>query len=180
MTLPFIRITHADVVQLLLDEMKIYEKEPKFDEDLTSEHERWLVDVKFKKPVFVTRYPQKVKSFYMPLINETNEESRGIKHVDNFDLLVPETGELVGGSMRIHDYDELEQRINELSLDKKQLDFYIKLRENGTIPHGGWGMGFERFVKMVTGVPSVKDCVSFPFYIGCGTKDDSSIIKSDM
>jgi aspartyl/asparaginyl-tRNA synthetase len=96
------------------------------------------------------------------------DEDLSSEHVDSYDLLVPNVGELVGGSRRIHDLAELESRITELGIDRVPLEFYIALRRDGTVPHGGWGWGHERFVKMLTGAPSVKDCVAFPFYVGCG------------
>ena len=91
-----------------------------------------------------------------------------MEHVDSFDILVPEVGELVGGSQRIHEFDLLMERIIELGLDLKPLEFYIKLRQMGTVPHGGMGMGLERLIKFITGAPSVKDCVAFPRFIGSG------------
>lgn len=165
---PFTRITHAEAVTMMQAEPSgTFLAIPQYDEDLSSEHENWLT-AKYDRPVFVARYPKKVKSFYMPVILETVEESYGVEHVDSYDLLVPNVGELVGGSRRIHDLAELETRITELDIDRTPLEFYIALRRDGTVPHGGWGWGHERFVKMLTGAPSVKDCVAFPFYVGCG------------
>lgn len=168
-TKPFAQITHSEAVTMMQAQKDgTFLHVPDYNEDLSTEHELWLVDEVFKRPTFVMKYPKAVKSFYMPIVQETYEESHGVQHVDSYDLLVPETGELVGGSARIFQLKELEDRIAELGLDRKPLEFYIKLREDGTIPHGGWGWGHERFVKMITGAPSVKDCVQFPFYIGCG------------
>lgn len=168
---PFIRITHADAVTMMLSEpTDTFLVLPKYDEDLSTEHENWLTE-KYKLPVFVSKYPKKVKSFYMPVVTESEEESHGVEHVDSYDLLVPDVGELVGGSRRIHDLAELEMRISELGLDRKPLEFYISLRKDGTVPHGGWGWGHERFVKLLAGVGSVKDCVPFPYYVGCGLKN---------
>lgn len=171
---PFVRITHANAVQFMLEdvEKKLVEfKElPSYDDDLGSEHERYLVDIKYKHPVIVMRYPKVVKAFYMPVVEELLEESHGIEHVDSFDILVPDVGELVGGSQRIHKLKDLEDRIDELRLDRKPLQFYIDLRKYGSVPHGGCGIGFERLVKFVTGTDSVKDCVQFPRYLECGKK----------
>jgi asparaginyl-tRNA synthetase len=164
---PFGIITHADSVEMMLkDETFQFETKPSFEEDLSSEHEHYILG-KFKCPVFVTKYPAKVKSFYMPVVEETPEESRGVQHVDCFDLLVPDVGELVGGSARIHSLEEMERRITELGLDRKPLEFYIDLRRQGSIPHGGMGLGVSRLVKLITGCESVKDCVPFPIYAGC-------------
>ena len=165
---PFIRKTHAECITILRNQKDIiFEEESLYDGDLASEHERYLVDIHFKSPVVVMRYPKKIKSFYMPIIKETEEESRGIEHVDSFDILVPGLGELVGGSQRIHDLQELENRITELGIDSESLDFYIDLRRKGTLPHGGMGLGIERFIKYITGVSSVRDCIPFPrYYMG--------------
>lgn len=159
----FVRTTHRKVVDLIKEEKTIIFKSiPEYDEDLSTEHEKFIVE-KYGCPVFVMRYPKKIKSFYMPVI----EAIDGIEYVDCFDLLVPDVGELVGGSQRIHKIEELESRIKELGLDRKPLEFYIDLRKNGTNPHGGMGMGFERLVKFVLGIDNIKDCVAFPKFIGC-------------
>jgi asparaginyl-tRNA synthetase len=169
--LPFI-ITHAEVVTMLIEDAKngivTFTDLPKYDKDLASEHEKYLTDIKYKHPVIVTKYPKIVKPFYAPVIIETKEESHGVEHVDSFDILVPCVGELVGGSQRIHKYDELIKRIDELGLDKKPLQFYIDLRKYGSVPHGGMGMGFERLISFITGASNVKDCVAFPKYMSCG------------
>ena len=169
---PFVRITHAQAVEMLLqdvaDKKVKFTSLPAYDDDMGSEHERYLVDVKYKLPVIVMRYPKVVKAFYMPVLQETLEESHGVEHVDSFDILVPDVGELVGGSQRIHKYDELVARIDELGLDKRQLQFYIDLRRYGSVPHSGMGLGVERLVKFITGAESVKDCVAFPRFLGSG------------
>ena len=178
-TEPFIRITHAQAVEMLLKDVadgKITFKElPSYTEDMGSEHERYLTDIKYSHPVIVQKYPKAVKAFYMPIVTETLEESHGVEHVDSFDILVPEVGELVGGSQRIHKLDELLERIDELQLDREPLEFYIDLRKYGSIPHGGMGMGFERLIKFVTGIDSVKDCIAFPRYLGSGKKHSEQI-----
>jgi asparaginyl-tRNA synthetase len=164
----FVRINHADVIDLLAAQpVGTFEVLPTYSDDLSGEHERWLTDTLYGLPVIVARYPKAVKSFYMPVILESFEESRGVEHVDSYDILLPDVGELVGGSRRIHDADELRQRISDLGIAVKPLEFYIRLRENGTVPHGGFGWGHERFVKGLTGAPSVKDVVQYPFFIGC-------------
>jgi asparaginyl-tRNA synthetase len=168
---PFIRATHANCIFILQQEQdkgRKFIEEPTFDGDLTSEHERFLVDEWFKHAVIVTRYPKKIKSFYMPVVKETDEESFGVEHVDSFDILMPGIGECVGGSMRITDSDELETRVKEAGLDQKPLEFYLETRRCGSCKHGGAGLGFERLIKFVTGVPSVRDCVAFPKYVESG------------
>ena len=169
LTNSFVRITHASAVELINSQDVL--PKMKYDEDLSSASEKYIVDY-YKMPVIVMKYPKNVKAFYMPVVNETFEESRGVEHVDSFDILVPDLGELVGGSKRIDNAEDLEKRIDELKLDRKPLEFYIELRKNGSIPHGGMGMGFERLVKFITGVYSVKECVAYPRYIGCNETND--------
>lgn len=164
---PFHRITHADAVTLMLSQpSEIFTKCPAYDDDLSSEHEKWIC-AHFDGPVIVMKYPKIVKAFYMPVVQETIEESHSVEHVDSFDILVDGV-ELVGGSARVWDYDELSKRIDELKMARKPLEYYLDLRKDGSIPHGGMGMGFERLVRLITGAPSVKDCVAFPRFIGCG------------
>ena len=118
--------------------------------------------------LLLTKFPKKVKSFYMKLVKETPEESCGVEHVDSFDILMPGIGEVVGGSSRITDSDELEARVKETGIDPKPLEFYLETRRCGSCPHGGMGLGFERLIKFVTGMPSVRDCVPYPRYVDCG------------
>jgi asparaginyl-tRNA synthetase len=167
----FAVITHAQAVELILQQPSgTFTELPSYDSDLSSEHERFLTDTYFQKPTIVRFYPKLIKAFYMPVIKETLEESHGVEHVDSFDILVPDVGELVGGSQRIDDYAELMTRISELGLDPEPLKFYTDLRKSGSIPHGGMGLGFERLVKFVTSAESVKDCVPYPRFIGSGKK----------
>lgn len=161
---PFVRITHTEVVTLLLGYADKFTSPPAYDDDMGSEHERYLTDVIFKHPVIVMGYPKKVKAFYMPII----DEGAPVEHVDSFDILVPEVGELVGGSARIDTVEELEHRITDLGMSKGPLEFYLDLRRCGSVPHGGMGMGFERLVKFVTGADSVKDCVAYPRFLKSG------------
>ena len=167
LTVNFPIITHVQAIDILLQHSEKFSVTPNYTDDLASEHEKFLTDEHFNVPVVITRYPKQVKAFYMPVVTETQEESHGIEHVDCFDILVPDVGELVGGSQRIHNYEELIDRIKELNLDSTSLNFYTDLRKMGSIPHGGMGLGFERLVKFITNVDNVKDCVSFPRYIGC-------------
>jgi len=167
----FATITHAQAVTLCLRQPEgTFNELPTYDGDLSSEHEKFLADIHFKRPTIIRFYPKKVKAFYMPVIPETIEESHNVEHVDSFDIIVPDVGELVGGSQRIHEYDELIKRIEELKIDHEPLKFYTDLRKSGSIPHGGMGMGLERLVKFITCAESVKDCVPYPRFIGCGKK----------
>lgn len=169
----FKQITHAEAIDIITTEYnerassskKQFDVLPTHKDDISSEHENFIVD-KFQGPVIVRKYPKHVKAFYMPVVEETLEESRGIEHVDSFDILVPGVGELVGGSQRIYKEKELLDRIEELGLEKEPLEFYIDMRRKGSLPHGGMGMGFERLVMFVTGAPTVKDCVAFPRFFG--------------
>jgi asparaginyl-tRNA synthetase len=170
---PFVRITHTQAVKILLEQHAItpFRSIPDYSDDLSSDHERWLVDEKFKHPVIVMGYPKKVKAFYMPLRKDSDEDIRdsgGIEHVDSFDILVPGVGELVGGSARIHNLAELIERIQECQLDPEPLQFYIDLRRKGTMPHGGMGLGFERLISLIVcpDACSVQDVTPFPrFYM---------------
>ena len=163
----FIQITHHDAVKMMLgkiDSKEIsFETLPSYSDDMSSEHEKFLTDY-YKVPVIIKKYPKKVKAFYMPVICHSIINDEKIEYVDCFDLVVPGVGELVGGSARIHNESELEDRINELNLEREPLEFYVELRKNGSVKHGGMGMGFERLVKFVTFADSVKDCVSHPRY----------------
>ncbi len=164
---PFPRISHADAVTLMLEQpAETFSTLPSYSDDLSTEHEKWLSETHFKTGVFVCKYPKAVKAFYMPVVQETPEESHGVEHVDSFDFLIDGL-ELIGGSARIWRLEELESRITELGLDRKPLEFYLGLRRDGSAKSGGLGLGFDRLVKVVTGAPSIKDCVQFPRYVGC-------------
>lgn len=171
---PFEIITHRDAVTLLLELEKdgkvSFEKSPDYSDDMTTEHERYLTDVYFKHPVIITQYPKEVKAFYMPVVGSFTSPTSGkqVDYVDCFDILVPGVGELVGGSARIDEYSELVERIDELGLEKKPLEFYSDLRKYGSVKHGGMGMGFERLIKFITFADSVKDCVAFPRFFRSG------------
>lgn len=127
-----------------------------FDEDLSKEHERYVTNVIAKGiPTFVTNFPKKIKSFYMPEI-----EGGTVSHVMCYDLLIPGVGEVVGGSQRIHDYDILKKRMEEKKITG--LDWYLELRKWGTVPHGGAGLGLGRLLMAITGIPNIKDMQEFP------------------
>lgn len=170
---PFYTILHRDAVTLLKKMVEAKEvtftKMPEYHEDMGTEHERFLTDKHFAHPVIITQYPKDVKSFYMPVIDSfTTPEGKVIEVVDCFDILVPGVGELVGGSARIHKAEELIERIESAGLDTEPLQFYIDLRKCGTVPHGGMGMGFERLIKLITFVDSVRDTVAYPRYYKSG------------
>lgn len=160
---PFIRISHYQAIELLLKEHSTnpFTEEPQFDGDLSGEYERYLVKY-FEQPVIVYFFPKTIKAFYMPLSQETNTKS--IETVDCFDLLM-DIGEVVGGSQRIWDEQTLINRMEEQGIDPLHLDWYVDLRRYGSVPHGGAGLGIERLVMSLTGMSSIKDCISFPITI---------------
>lgn len=163
---PFIRISHRDVIKLLTEIHQVtpFDELPGFSDDISGEHERFLVK-HFGKPVVVMKYPKKVKSFYMPVCERVTEEDGSItEYVDCFDLLT-DIGETVGGSQRIWHEKELVDRMTELGIDTEHLDWYVQLRRYGSVPHGGVGVGIERLVACLTGISNVKDCTAFPITI---------------
>ena len=167
---PFEVISHRDAVKLLLEKHEsgfvTFTKLPDYADDMGSEHERFLTDVYYKHPVIVTEYPKHVKAFYMPVSGSfITPDGQKVEYVDCFDILVPCVGELVGGSARIHQHDELTKRIKELGLKLEPLEFYTVLRKYGTQKHGGMGLGLERLISLITFAGSVRDCVAYPrFY----------------
>lgn len=171
----FIRITHEDAVRRMLDDVErgvaVFLKLPAYDEDISSEHEKYITDViAGGEPVILMYFPTKVKSFYMSLLPDEQEsefaKSRGLHHVDCFDILVPRVGEIVGGSQREHRYAEIMERIQSLKLDPKPLDFYTAIRKYSCVPHGGMGLGFERLVMYMTGIPNIRDVQTYPRAMG--------------
>lgn len=151
----FGRITYTEAIDLLQKSGKIFEFPVKWGSDIQSEHERFLAEEHFKKPVFVTDYPKEIKAFYMRM-NDDN------KTVAAMDLLVPGVGEIVGGSQREERFDVLEKRIDEMGLDKKAYWWYLDLRRFGTVPHAGYGLGFDRAVMYLTGMTNIRDVIPFP------------------
>lgn len=147
------RISYEEAMELLISVKDQFDIEPKVGEDLASEHEKFLTK-KFGT-VIVYNYPKEIKAFYMK-VNKDN------KTVAAMDLLVPEIGELIGGSEREESYDKLLKRIKELNLDPKQFSWYLDLRRYGTVPHGGFGLGFERFIMFLTGMKNIKDVIPYP------------------
>lgn len=151
----FERITHEQAISLLLKSGRKFENEPGYGKDLAREHERYLTDVYFDGPVFVTDWPKDIKAFYMRL-NEDNETVRAV------DLLVPGSGELIGGSQREERLELLEKRMAEMHIPKDDLWWYLDLRRYGSCVHSGFGMGFERMIMYLTGVENIRDVIPFP------------------
>ena len=150
-----IRITHHDAIKYLIESGKKFEFEPKYGEDLAREHEKYLTEEKFNAPVFVYNWPKDIKAFYMRL----NDDKETVAAVD---LLVPGSGELMGGSQREERFDVLNQRMDELKMSKEELDWYLKLRQYGGCVHSGFGMGFERLIMYLTGVENIRDVIPYP------------------
>jgi asparaginyl-tRNA synthetase len=155
----FERITYTDAIDILLDSKPYKKKQFQFDVqwgiDLQSEHERYLVEKHFKKPVIVINYPKDIKAFYM----RQNDDG---KTVAAMDILAPGIGEIVGGSQREERLDKLTQRMQEMHIPEKELFWYLDTRRFGTNPHAGFGLGFERLVQFVTGMGNIRDVVPFP------------------
>lgn len=164
----WVRSSHKECVSLMLRDIEAghvtFEEMPGYDKDLSREHEHYITDVLFGgKPVFVRYFPKEIKGFYMPIIQEEYEEGEPkIEHVDCYDMLMPGLGEVVGASQRIHDHDELVKRMDELGMKKEPLQWYIDLRKDGTVPHGGGGMGMGRLMMLLTGFLSIRDLEEFP------------------
>lgn len=152
---PFARIPYGEAVQILLDCDKNFEFPVAFGADLQSEHERYLAEEHFRRPVAVYDYPKTIKAFYMRL-NDDDET------VAAMDVLVPRIGELIGGSQREDRLDVLERRIREMHQDPADYWWYLDLRRFGSVPHAGFGMGFERLLMMLTGISNIRDVIPFP------------------
>ena len=151
----FGRVTYTDAVKMLEEHNDEFEYKVSWGCDLQTEHERFLTEKIFKKPVFVTDYPKEIKAFYMRL----NDDG---KTVAACDCLVMGIGEIIGGSQREERLDVLEARINELGLDPKDYDWYLDLRRYGGVKHSGYGLGFERLVMYLTGISNIRDVLPFP------------------
>ncbi|GLT79039.1 hypothetical protein SLA2020_505490 [Shorea laevis] len=159
---PFVRISYTEAIELLEDAVKggkKFENKVEWGIDLASEHERFLTEVKFQKPVIVYNYPKGIKAFYMRL----NDDSRTVAAMD---VLVPKVGELVGGSQREERYEVIRDRILEMGLPLEPYEWYLDLRRFGTVKHCGFGLGFERMILFATGIDNIRDVIPFPRYPG--------------
>lgn len=151
----FGHVTYTEAIALLEKENDRFDYKVSWGCDLQTEHERYLTEEVYKKPLFVTDYPKEIKAFYMKL-NDDN------KTVAAMDLLVPGIGEIIGGSQREDDYDKLINRMTELSLNPEDYGFYLDLRKYGSTRHAGFGLGFERCVMYLTGMGNIRDVIPFP------------------
>ena len=155
----FARVTYTDAVNELMKHNDEFEYKVSWGVDLQTEHERYLTEKLYKRPVFVTDYPKDIKAFYM----KQNPDGKTVAAVD---CLVPGIGEIMGGSQREEDYDKLLKRMNEMGMEMDQYDFYLDLRKYGTTRHGGFGLGFERAVMYITGMSNIRDVIPYPRTVG--------------
>lgn len=151
----FVRLTYTEGVKILEESGRKFEFPVYWGADLQSEHERYLVEEHFKKPVILTDYPKEIKAFYM----KQNADGKTVRAMD---VLFPKIGEIIGGSEREENYDKLLNRINELDIPMKDMWWYLDTRRFGTVPHAGFGLGFERLVLFVTGMTNIRDVIPFP------------------
>lgn len=155
----FAHVTYTEAIDILKEHNDEFSYKVEWGCDLQTEHERYLTETVYKRPVMVTDYPKEIKAFYMKL----NEDKKTVAAVD---VLVPGIGEIIGGSQREENYDVLVERMNEMGLDPKDYDWYLDLRKYGTNKHAGFGLGFERAVMYITGMQNIRDVLPFPRTVG--------------
>ena len=151
----FVRLAYTEGIDILLKSGEKFEFPVAWGVDLQSEHERYLVEKHFKKPVILTDYPKDIKAFYM----KQNDDGKTVRAMD---VLFPKIGEIIGGSQREESYDKLKARVDELGMDTTNLWWYMDTRRFGTAPHSGFGLGFERLLLFVTGMQNIRDVIPFP------------------
>ena len=151
----FERLSYTRAIEILEQSGQKFEYPVKWGVDLQSEHERYLVEKHFKKPVILTDYPREIKAFYM----KVNDDGKTVRAMD---VLFPKIGEIIGGSQREENYDTLISRINEMGIPEKDVWWYLETRKFGTAPHSGFGLGFERLMLFITGMGNIRDVIPFP------------------
>ena len=156
----FERLTYNEAINILRNSKPNKKKKfnyiiKQFGDDLQSEHERYLVEKKFKKPVIITDYPKEIKSFYM----KQNEDGKTVRAMD---ILFPLIGEIIGGSQREEDLEKLSKRMEEMEIEKAELWWYLETRKFGTCIHSGFRLGFERLIMFITGMKNIRDVIPFP------------------
>jgi len=151
----FVRSTYTEAVKILVDSGKKWEYPIAWGKDLQAEHERYLVEEHFKRPVILTDYPKEIKAFYM----KQNDDGKTVRAMD---VLFPGIGEIIGGSQREEVHEKLLTRIRELKIPEKDLWWYLEIRRFGTAPHSGFGLGFERMIQFITGMANIRDVIPFP------------------
>ena len=152
---PFVRITYTEAIEVLKNSGEKFEFKVDWGTDLQSEHERFLVEKHFKKPVILYDYPKQIKAFYM----KQNDDGNTVRAMD---VLFPGIGEIVGGSQREDNYDKLKQRVHDMGIHEESLWWYLETRKYGTVPHSGYGLGFERLMLFITGMGNIRDVIPFP------------------
>ncbi|GAL83861.1 asparaginyl-tRNA synthetase [Sporocytophaga myxococcoides] len=152
---PFERVSYTTAVEILQKSGQKFEYKVDWGTDLQSEHERYLVEKHFKKPVILTDYPEKIKAFYM----KQNEDGKTVRAMD---VLFPGIGEIIGGSQREENYEKLLRRVKEVGIHEQDIWWYLETRKFGTAPHSGFGLGFERLMLFVTGMGNIRDVIPFP------------------
>jgi asparaginyl-tRNA synthetase len=152
---PFVRLPYTKAVEILLNSGRDFEFPVFWGADLQSEHERYLVEQHFNCPVILTDYPKEIKAFYM----KQNADGKTVRAMD---VLFPRIGEIIGGSQREEDYDLLVKRIHELEIPEKDVWWYLETRKFGSVPHSGFGLGFERLILFVSGMSNIRDVIPFP------------------
>jgi asparaginyl-tRNA synthetase len=151
----FVRLTYTEAIDILIQSKQKFEYKVEWGVDLQSEHERYLVEQHFYKPVILTDYPKDIKAFYM----KQNEDGKTVRAMD---ILFPKIGEIIGGSEREADYAKLYARVQELEIPEKDVWWYLETRKFGSAPHAGFGLGFERLMLFVTGMSNIRDVIPFP------------------
>ena len=151
----FVRLTYTEAVDILMESKQKFEFPVFWGADLQAEHERYLVEKHFEKPVILIDYPKEIKAFYMKL----NEDGKTVRAMD---VLFPRIGEIIGGSQREENLDKLMSRITEMNIPEKDIWWYIETRKFGTVPHSGFGLGFERLILFVSGMANIRDVIPFP------------------
>jgi asparaginyl-tRNA synthetase len=151
----FVRLTYTEGVKILEASGQQFEYPVYWGADLQSEHERYLVEKHFRRPVILTDYPKEIKSFYM----KQNDDGLTVRAMD---VLFPKIGEIIGGSEREADYDKLMQRVKETGMQTDPIWWYLETRKFGTAPHAGFGLGFERLMLFITGMTNIRDVIPFP------------------
>ena len=152
---PFERMTYTEAVARLQRSGKAFEFPVEWGRDLQSEHERWLAEEHVRRPLIVTDYPVGIKAFYM----YRNDDGKSVRAMD---VLVPKLGEIIGGSQREHRLDVLRERLREAGLAEEHYGWYLDLRRHGSVPHAGFGLGFERAIQFMTGMANIRDVIPFP------------------
>lgn len=153
----FQRLTYTEAIEVLKNAKKKFQFPVDWGTDLQSEHERYLVEKHYKKPVILTDYPEHIKAFYMKL----SEDGKTVRAMD---VLFPGIGEIIGGSQREEDYEKLKKRAHKFGIEEESIWWYLETRQFGTCPHAGFGLGFERLVLFVTGMSNIRDVIPFPRY----------------